>query len=326
MSGAPRIGFARADNGDQQGRDQVINQSKAPSEPTARPRRRADMRFFFFMPKTAGGAIATGIRTNVRVQWPLDPYYPSPKALAPPSSDQIWLGGHTAYGLHVIYNAEPVYMTILREPVERLISEFFYHHRHPLPGIFIPDDELLPAFIRIVEAAPHLNFYSYMLSDYCFRKESVEANQGEWNNDTNAAFDLLRRREQRLGFLAENIPFHNVDIDDSFQKASSNILSMRFIGFFDRLDDTAAYLNNEFGLKVSLKTRIHRTRWKPRAKDLPGHIQTMLIRKTEADRDFFSFARDRWLRRARRETSSGLRWGGVRRLIGWTSQLKRAAQ
>jgi hypothetical protein len=326
MSGAPRIGFAKADNRHQQCDDKVLNQRRVPTESIVRPRQRADMRFFFFMPKTAGGAIATGIRANVRAQWPLDPYYPSPKALAPPSSDQIWLGGHTAYGLHLIYNAEPVYMTILREPVERLISEFFYHHRHPLPGIFIPDDELLPAFIRIVEAATHLNFYSYMFSDYCFVKESIEANQGEGNSDTDTALDLLRRRERRLGFLAENIPFHSVDIDDSFQKASSNILSMRFVGFFDRLDDTAAYLRDEFGLKVSLKTRIHKTRWKPRAKDLPGHIQTMLIRKTEADRDIFSFARDRWLRRTPRETSSGLQWDGIRRLIGWTSQLKRTAQ
>lgn len=295
---------------------QVLNQSKSPSESIARPCRRADMRFFFWMPKTAGGTIATGIRNNAQVQWPSYPFLPSPDALAPPSSDQIWLGGHAAYGLHQIYNAEPVYMTILREPVERLVSEFFYHHEHPLPGIFIPDDELLPAFIRVVEAAPHLNFYSYMFSDYCFAKESIEANQGKWNGDTDTAFQLLNRRVERLGFLTENIPFHTVDVEDSFEKASNNILSMRFVGFFERLDDTIAYLKEEFGLNVRLKKRIHKTKWKPRVKDLPGHIQSMLIRKTEADRDIFFLARDRWPQRMQRKALSGWRWSGIRRLIG----------
>jgi hypothetical protein len=255
------------------------------------PGPRTDMRFFFLMPKTGGGTIGAAIRTNAQVQWRMDPYYPSPDTLPPPSSDQLWLGGHTAYGLHLIYDADPFYITILREPVERLISEYFYHHEHTQPGVFIPDDELLPAFIRVVEAAAHLNFYSYMFSDYCFAKESTEAGQGAWNGSINTAFDLLRRRNQRLGFLAENVAFQDVDIDDAFRKASNNILSMRFIGFFDQLEDTVAYLKDELGLNVSLETYIHKTRWKPHAEDLPSHIQAMLKRKTEADRAFFYGAR-----------------------------------
>lgn len=274
------------------------------------------MRFFCWTPKTAGGTTALGIKSNPQVQWPAYPFYPSPDVLPPPSSGQLWSGGHTAYGLHLIYNAEPIYLTVLRDPVERLVSEFFYHHQHPLPGVFIPDDELVPAFIRMIEAAAHLNVYSYTFSDYCFRKESIEAGLGPWNGRIDTAFDLLGRRNKRLGYLTENISFDRIDVDESFRKASDNVRAMRFIGFFDQIEVTAVFLKEEFGLNIDLEGRIHKTRWMPRVKDLPRRIQAMLKRKTEADREFFHEARNarcprrRWSPLGRSGSASMLRLGG----------------
>ena len=264
----------------------------AVGEESVQSRPRSDMRFFFHMPKTAGGTLVRGIMRNAQVKWPLDPHYPRPLALPALSpAAQVWLGGHSAFGLHLLYNAEPTYITILREPVERLITEFFYHHEHNLPGMFIPDDEIIPAFVRHVEAAPHLNAYTYMFSDYCFAKESIEAGQGTWDGSIDTAFDLLRRRNERFGFLSDNIPFQRVDINDAFRKASNNVHAMHFIGFFDRLDETVAYLSEDFGLNVSLDAAVHQTKWKPKTEDLPGHIQAMLKRKTEADREFYDSVR-----------------------------------
>src|SRR5215471_18163053 len=118
---------------------------------------RTDVCFFFWLPKTGGGTLLSGIRSNPAVQWLGSG--PAPDLLPAPSADRLWIGSHSAFGLHVIYNAEPVYFTVLRDPIERLISEFFYHHQHNLPGIFIPDHELIPSFIRLVESAEHLNYY-----------------------------------------------------------------------------------------------------------------------------------------------------------------------
>jgi hypothetical protein len=272
------------------GRAVKMNQTTV-EQPVAEGCPRADMRFFFWLPKTAGGTLRLGIKDNPWARWPAYPSIPSPDTLPAPSSAQLWVGGHMTFGLHLVYNAEPVYMTVLRDPIERLISEFFYHHQHDIPDIFIPDNELIPAFIRVVEAAEHLNVYSYMFSDYCFAKESIETGQGAWNGNPEVAFDLALRRSERLGFLTENIVFQNVNVEETFRKASNNIRSMRFIGFFDRFDNTLAYLRDEFGLDISRETRIHETRWKPPVEDLPGHIRDMLARKTEADREFFQNAR-----------------------------------
>lgn len=244
------------------------------------------------MPKTAGGTLGIGIRSNPHVRWPLDRDYPKPDALASTPAQQIWLGGHCAFGLHEIYDAEPFYITVLREPVERLISEFFYTHGHKRPELYIPDAERIPAFIRMIEAAAHLNPYCYLFSDYCFAKESRESGAGNWDGRIDGALALLRRRTDRRGFLSENVPFDAVDVGLAFRKASDNIRSfVRFIGFFDRLEDTVSYLGREHGLSVSLATRVHQTAWMPEAADLPANIQAMLRRKTEADRELFHATR-----------------------------------
>lgn len=248
---------------------------------------RSDIRVFFWLPKTAGGTLAASIRSSPGVQWL---FWISPDAIPAPSSDQIWFGGHLHFGHHLFYNAKPMYFTILRDPIERLISEFFYHHQHNLPGIYIPDDEIVPAFARLVEAAPHLNYYSYMFSDYCVEKEIADEGLPPWDGTPVTGFNLIVRRDQRYGYLVENVPFHKVNIDEAFRRASKNLLSMHFIGFFDRLGETTAFLNREFGLNAGLDMRMHETAWKPNLDDLPGHIAAMLRRKTEADYEFLRAA------------------------------------
>ena len=241
---------------------------------------RSDVNIFFWLPKTAGGTISAGIRSDPAVEWQ---YYVSPDGTPTPKAAQTWFGGHLHFGHHLIYNAQPVYFTILRDPIERLISEFFYHHQHKLPGIHIPDDEIVPAFIRMVEAAPHLNYCSYMFSDYCAQKETAHQGLPAWDGNPITGFELIVRRDKRYGYLTENVSFENVNVDEAFWRASNNLRSMRFIGFFDDLEDTVARLNREFGLNISLNIRMHETSWKPELADLPGYVGSMLRRKTEAD-------------------------------------------
>ncbi len=111
-----------------------------------------------------------------------------------------------------------------------------------------------------------------------------------WNGDPATGFNLIIRRIERHGYLTENVPFHNVNVDEAFRRASTNILSMRFVGFFDRLSDATSSLNREFGLHVGLDKRRNPTPWMPSLKDLPGNVVAMLKRKTEADYEFFSTA------------------------------------
>ena len=166
-------------------------------------------------------------------------YWISPDELPAPSDAQTWFAGHLHFGHHLIYNAQPVYFTILRDPIERLISEFFNHHHHPQPGIYIPDDQIVPAFIRMVEAAPQLNYYSYMFSDYCAQKEAAHQGLAAWDGNPTTGFELVVARNKRYGVLTENVAFECVNVGEALRRASKNLHAMRFIGFFDRLNDAA---------------------------------------------------------------------------------------
>ncbi len=236
------------------------------------------------MPKTAGGTLAAGIRKNPGVQWL---HYVNPDEMPAPASEQIWFGGHLHFGHHLLYDAAPAYFTILRDPIDRLISEFFYHHQHPIPGIFIPDDEIVPAFIRFVEAAPHLNYYNYMFSAYCVDKEAAEQAVAPWGGDPTSGFELIVGRDKRYGYLTENAVFNPIDMETAFLRALRNVSSMRLIGFFEHLPEAIKYLDRMFALDVGLDLRMHKTTWKPRLEDLPVHIVTMLKQKTEVDYELY---------------------------------------
>jgi hypothetical protein len=236
------------------------------------------------MPKTAGGTLSAGIRSNPGIQWL---HYIKPDQIPLPSNDQIWFGGHLHFGHHLIYDAAPAYYTVLRDPIDRLISEFFYHHQHPNPGVFISDDEIVPAFIRMAEAAPHLNYYSYMFSAYCVDKEAAEQGVAPWNGDPASGFDLIVGRDKRFGYLAENAVFNSFELETAFLRALRNVVSMRFIGFFEYLPEAVKQLDRMFALDVGLDLRMHKTTWKPGLDDLPASVVKMLKRKTEADYELY---------------------------------------
>ncbi len=83
----------------------------------------------------------------------------------------LWVDGHTSFGLHHLHGMTPTYLTVLRDPVDRLISEFFFLHAHQ--EFFIPEHERLSAFIQSTKSQPHLNYYCSMFSAYCFDKQAA---------------------------------------------------------------------------------------------------------------------------------------------------------
>jgi hypothetical protein len=119
---------------------------------------RSDLWVFYRLPKTAGGTLARSIAASPNVTWlPGDQEAYGPERLPVPQPGMmIWRGGHVSYGLHVVYDAVPRYCTVLREPIDRLISEFFYAHAQA--NLFLPEGERRDAFCRYVEAASHLNY------------------------------------------------------------------------------------------------------------------------------------------------------------------------
>lgn len=251
-------------------------------------KQRSDMWFFFHLPKTAGGTLCAGLLKNSTVMWPLaaGEYFPSGYALEVLPSRMIWFGGHTSFGLHRLYNARSQYITVLREPRDRLISEFFYFHAGP--DASIPYADCLPAFCRYVETRAHLNYYSYMFSEFCFEKEAALMGD-KWDGSPEAAFSLLIRRNRLANHVTDSVPFERVDAEKTFEQAKQNLKDLFvFVGIYEQLDETVVHLHDRLGLRIDLDLRLHVTTSRPQLSDLPAHIQVMLNDKTKLDRELYN--------------------------------------
>jgi hypothetical protein len=249
-------------------------------------RTRTDLWIFFHLPKTAGGTIFHSIRSGDRKNWPLPDgrAHFEPDQMPPPSRRILWQGNHVAFGLHALYEAAPNYVTVFREPCERLLSEFFYSSAQNNPLIFRPEQERLPAFIRFVEEAPHLNYYCHMLSAYCFEKE------GKWDGTPAQALALLDARIERLGFLSSRIDYGECDPNADFKKASTTLREFRYVGVYEALQGVADWFARR-GVLIRMDERYHVTDFKPELSALPQSTRTALLRKTEADRAVYEAAR-----------------------------------
>jgi hypothetical protein len=195
----------------------------------------------------------------------------------------LWQGSHVAYGLHALYEAAPNYVTVLREPRERLLSEFFYSSAQNNPLIFRPKQERLPAFIRFVEEAPHLNYYCHMFSAYCFEKE------GRWDGTAAHALALLDARNARLGFLGSRIDYSACDPNADFKEASTKLRELRYVGVYESLRGVADWFARR-GVVIRMRKRYHVTDFKPELSALPQSTRSALLRKTEADRALYEAA------------------------------------
>jgi hypothetical protein len=248
-------------------------------------RARTDLWIFFHLPKTAGGTIFHSIRSGDGESWPLPDGggHFAPDEMPAPSGRILWQGSHVAYGLHALYRAAPNYVTILREPCERLLSEFFYSSAQNNSLISRPERERLPAFIRFVEEAPHLNYYCHMLSAYCFEKE------GRWDGTPGHALALLDARIERLGFLSTRIDYGTSDPIVDFNRVSKHLGTFGYVGLYEALKAVADWFARR-GASIRLNERHHVTNFKPELYNLPQSTRTALLRKTEADRALYDAA------------------------------------
>jgi hypothetical protein len=196
----------------------------------------------------------------------------------------VWFLGHSVFGLHAVYDAEPHYAVILRQPIDRLISEFFYSAAQPDTAEFLSADDRLDAFCRLVGTAPHLNYYCAMLSMMpCFEPE------GGWDGTPRAVLALVRRYRARHGFLTQYVPFDRTP-DDLLARATDSLSGFSFVGRYEDIVAAAADFTAAFGVPIDLGVRLHVTAAKPALPDLPEQTQRLLWSKTELDRALYAFA------------------------------------
>jgi sulfotransferase famil protein len=154
------------------------------------------------------------------------------------------LKGHMSFGLHEWLPQPSTYVTILRDPVDRVVSSFYYvqaNYLHPLRREVVGKKMTLDDFVR---AYP-------------------------WKANTQAKF---------IAGLGKRDPCP----PDTLERACANLRGhFRVAGLFERFEETLRLMSHLFGWKLTTYSRHRRGRNRPPHLDLPAKTID-LIRETNA--------------------------------------------
>lgn len=108
---------------------------------------------FLHVPKTAGSTLSAVFKRNEKPSkflhtW-AQPKYNDMARVA--QKDTVF--GHFRYGLHFYFSRPCTYMTVLREPIDRVVSHYYYHRQHKKdPGHAFAMNHTFEEWIRLSPA------------------------------------------------------------------------------------------------------------------------------------------------------------------------------
>lgn len=181
-----------------------------------------------------------------------------------------YLQGHFAYGAHEVFPQGCRYITMLREPVERVISLYYFLKRttsHPLCQVIANDKMGLEEFLTSGISDEISNDQTRLIAGV-----STGAQAG--------AADMLE--------LAKN------NIENKFILA----------GLVEKFDDTLVLLKRRLGLKNIYYGIRNQTINRPMKEEISESALSLICERNQADLDLYAFAKDRMDEEIRNEHAS----------------------
>lgn len=180
-----------------------------------------------------------------------------------------YLQGHFIYGAHKVLPQECSYITMLREPVDRVISHYYFIKRsssHPLHDVVVK---------------PNMNLEEYVASGVC----------DEVSNDQARLVAGVRR----------NSP---VDVEEMLRMAKENIDSKFLVaGLLEEFNKTLMLLKSRLGLRNIFYGVRNQTIGRPLKEQIPKHILNLIYEQNYADIELYAYAKERLAETIEREAA-----------------------
>jgi hypothetical protein len=163
--------------------------------------------------------------------------------------------GHMPYGLHSHLPQKATYMTILRDPVDRGISEYYY----ALSRIVHPEHRAmkrlgLDDYIRLT---PYANVQTKLIAG---QDSGYDFLSGECDHDT-------------LARAKENLTEH-----------------FSVVGLTDRFDETLALTKVLFGWQIENYGSFNVTKGRPKKDQVPSEIRNVIAERYQYDMELYEYA------------------------------------
>jgi hypothetical protein len=160
--------------------------------------------------------------------------------------------GHMLFGLHSILPQRATYITVLREPVDRVISAFYFmrsYMLHPSYWQFRRDNWTLEDFVR---RSPRENVQSKILA---------------------------------------GVEYNSPCTEEIFEQAKENVFRhFSLVGLSERFEESLALMKLRFGWKLQRYSRFNVTRTRPTKRDLPQSTLDLIVEKNSFDLALYEFA------------------------------------
>jgi Galactose-3-O-sulfotransferase len=217
---------------------------------------------FLHLPKTAGTTVNRLIEWEYRLSemYSIDPFFFKWSAahlrkLPPGRLKRIRMfKGHMAFGLHEVLSQPATYITVLRDPIDRVISAFYFmrsYKLHPLYWKFRRNNWTLEDFVRL------------------YPRENVQAKVvGGSEYDAPCTPEILEKAKQNLRRY------------------------FSVVGLSERLEESLALMKLRFGWKLTSYSSFNVTRSRPKKDDLPKATIDLIGEKNAFDIELYQCARE----------------------------------
>lgn len=214
---------------------------------------------FLHIPKTAG----TTLHSIMGLNYPQDAMYSTDPASANPFGDFMALDarsrnkikvivGHFNFGFHTLILGKSVYITVLREPIERMLSEFYHIKRDPAHGLH---GLVQSGQMDLIGYLDHLrSIYLDNRQTRMFAGAAEESERGE------------KSSAKMLAIAKNNLKNH-----------------ISVVGMTEQFDETLLLVQKRLGWQHTFYTKRNVTSNRPKQQDLPPNEQQALLEHNQYD-------------------------------------------
>jgi hypothetical protein len=166
------------------------------------------------------------------------------------------LAGHIVFGWHRFLPGRAVYLTMLRDPVDRVVSLYYY----------IREDPRMPLHSAVRNG-------SVGLEEYLRRGLDPEASNGQ------------------TYWLSGGLP---ATTEDTLQWAKRNLDFFPVVGIQERFDESLVLFKRAFAWRSVYYSKRNVVLARPRVKDLPDRMVRLISERNQLDLELYDYARKRF--------------------------------
>lgn len=213
---------------------------------------------FIHLPKTAGTTIRNIIEKNYRtgeVSFFYSGYQDAARRLKMLSKPQLkslkWIHGHFDFGLHEVIQRPAAYITMLRHPVDRVLSFYYFlrrNSRHPL---------------------------HYKVKLMSLKEFVITQNNGIQNQVCNFQTYLLS------GNGSPNLERAKKHIEEHFM----------LVGLTERFEESIFIMKKQLGWEVNHYTNLNVTQGRPKRETISQEIRKLIEKKNEIDLELYEYGK-----------------------------------